>query len=69
MIELASFSEHRVALAFSDYLRSVGIPNHLEVEPDRFAVLLNADEDMERARRELDDFMRNPGDARYWHLP
>lgn len=66
MIELASFSEHRVALAFSDYLRSVGITNHLEVEPDRFAVLLNADEDMERARRELEDFMRNPGDARYW---
>ena len=66
MIELTSFSEHRVALAFSDYLSSIGISNQLEVEPDRFAVLLRDDADADRARVELDAFMKNPQDARYW---
>ena len=40
MIELAAFEEHRVALAFSDYLKSIGIANTIEVEPDRFSIII-----------------------------
>lgn len=66
MIELAAFNEHRVALAFSDYLKSVQIANTIEVEPDRFAIIINHPEDIDRARTELDGFIANPNDPRYW---
>lgn len=66
MIELAAFKEHRVILAFSDYLKSVGISNNIEVEPDRFALILHKQEDVERAEKELQQFLKNPQEARYW---
>ncbi len=66
MIELASFNEHRIALALSDYLTSLKIINHIEVEPDRFAIMLNHPEDGERAKQELEGFLANPSDPRYW---
>ncbi|HEX5277785.1 MAG TPA: rhomboid family intramembrane serine protease GlpG [Fluviicoccus sp.] len=66
MIELASFAEHRVALAFSDYLSGIGITNHVEVETDRFAVFIRREQDLDRARLELDEFMDNPEDNKYW---
>jgi GlpG protein len=53
VIELAAFKEHRVILAFSDYLKSVGISNSIEAEPDRFALILHKQEDVERAEKEL----------------
>ena len=66
MIELTAFKEQRIALALSDYLRSLGIANHIEVEPDRFAIMLKSADDTERANHELDGFLHNPNDARYW---
>jgi GlpG protein len=66
MIELTAFKEQRIALALSDYLRSIGIANHIEIEPDRFAIMLNHPDDTERAHQELDGFLHNPNDARYW---
>jgi GlpG protein len=66
MIELTAFREQRIALALSDYLRSLGIANHIDVEPDRFAIILNNAEDTARANQELDGFLHNPNDARYW---
>ena len=66
MIELAAFAEHRVALAFSDYLSSLGIPNRVEVETDRFAIFLNHDSDAVKARLELEEFKDNPEDNKYW---
>lgn len=66
MIELAAFNEHRIALAFSDYLSSLNISNHIDIEPDRFAIMLNQPDDSERAKQELADFLRNPNDTRYW---
>jgi GlpG protein len=58
VIELAAFKEHRVILAFSDYLKSVGISNNIEVEPDRFALILHKQEDVERAEKELQFFYK-----------
>ncbi len=66
MIELAAFQEHRVALAFSDYLKTIGIHNTIEVEPDRFAIILYREEDTDRAEQELNKFLANPQDMRYW---
>lgn len=66
MIELAAFTEHRVALAFSDYLNSRGLSSRVEVEPDRFAIFLQREQDLEQARLELDDFLDNPEDNKYW---
>ncbi len=66
MIELAAFKEHRVILALSDYLKSIGISNNIEVEPDRFALILHKQEDVERAEKELAAFLQNPQAARYW---
>ena len=66
MIELTAFKEQRIALAFSDYLRSINIANRIEVEPNRFAIMLKSADDTERANHELDEFLHNPNDARYW---
>jgi len=66
MIELAAFQEHRMALALSDYLKSIGISNVIEVEPDRFSLILHHEQDSVRAEQELHHFLNNPQDARYW---
>lgn len=66
MIELAAFSEHRLALAFSDYLKSLRIANTIDVEPDRFAIVITHPEDIDKAQIELDGFLQNPSDPRYW---
>lgn len=66
MIELVAFKEHRLALALSDYLKSIGIANTIDVEPDRFAIILSQEENVPRAKQVLQHFMTNPQDARYW---
>lgn len=66
MIELVAFQEHRAALALSDYLKTIGIHNTIEIEPNRFALILHDQQLVARAKQELDSFLRNPQDARYW---
>ncbi len=66
MTELVAFEEQRVALAFSDYLRLNGIDNQVETRSDRFAIVLHHAEQQAHARQELDAFIQNPGDAKYW---
>lgn len=66
MTELVTFEERRVALAFSDYLRTLGIANRLENQSDRFAVMLQDEQALPRAREELEAFIQNPGADKYW---
>lgn len=66
MIELVAFQEHRAALAFSDYLKTIGIDNSIDVEPNRFALILHDEQLLTRARQELEIFLQNPQNARYW---
>lgn len=66
MIELVAFQEHRAALALSDYLKTIGIYNTIEIEPNRFALILHDEQLVARAKQELDAFLHNPQDARYW---
>ena len=56
-MKLVSFPEKRIALALSDYLSSIGIPNHLEQIQGAFALLLNNPDDIAQARHELDAFI------------
>lgn len=65
-MKLISFSEKRLALALSDYLRALGIPNHLEREQEGTAVVLDNPEDVSRARGEVEDFLSAPDHPRYW---
>lgn len=65
-MKLVSFPEKRPALALSDYLRSVGISNHIEHDADGYAILLAQNEDSARARQEVDVFVTDPGNPRYW---
>lgn len=66
MSELVAFDERRIALAFSDYLRTVGISNRVEARSDRFAVVLKDPLQLPRAQTELEAFVANPADSKYW---
>ncbi|HQV41137.1 MAG: rhomboid family intramembrane serine protease GlpG [Moraxellaceae bacterium] len=65
-MKLVSFPEKRIALAFSDYLSSIGLPNHLEQNQDGFSLLIDNSDDIAQARLELDAFISSPQDNRYW---
>jgi len=67
-MKLISFPEKRQALAFSDYLRSVGIGNRIEPDVDGYAILLEQDADSARAQQEVDAFVTDPGNPRYWQV-
>lgn len=63
---LITFPEKRVALAFSDYLRSVGISNHITRDADGYAIQLEQEADSVRARQEVEAFVIDPANPRYW---
>lgn len=65
-MKLVSFPEKRIALALGDYLSSIDMPNHLEPDPDGFAVVLDNPDDFAQARQELEGFLTSPNDPRYW---
>lgn len=65
-MELVIFPEKRMALAFSDYLRSIGIDNALEARTDGHAIVLANAADYAQARQEVEDFINRPQEPRYW---
>jgi GlpG protein len=65
-MNILTFSEKRPALAFSDYLRSLHIPNHLEPTSEGFAIVLEQADDRDRALAEAQAFVTRPDDAKYW---
>lgn len=65
-MNIVTFSEKRPALAFSDYLRSLNIPNHLEPVSEGFAIILESADDRDRALAEAQAFVTKPDDAKYW---
>ena len=50
---------------FSDYLVTVDVPNMVEEGAGGWAVWVERDDDLDRAKGELDAFLRNPADAKY----
>ncbi len=65
-MNILTFSEKRPALAFSDYLRSMGIANRLEKTDDGFAIQLAQASDADRAIAEAQAFVAHPEDPKYW---
>lgn len=65
-MKLITFPEKRLALALSDYLRSVGIDNHITKDAEGHAILLEQDADSARARQEVETFVTDPANPRYW---
>lgn len=63
---LINFSQKRPALAFSDYLKSLGIPNHTQPSEEGFAIVLQNPEHTERAMEEVRAFVDNPNDPKFW---
>lgn len=65
-MNILTFSEKRPALAFSDYLRSVGIPNRVEKTGEGFSIHLEQAADRDRAIAEAQGFVSHPDDPKYW---
>jgi GlpG protein len=61
-----TFSQKRAALAFSDYLKSLSIANHIQQNADGFAVVLENAEQLEQALAEVQAFIDNPNDTKFW---
>ena len=62
---IGSVADEVGARRLGDYLLSIGIDNHIEPSGPTWAVWVEKDDDLERARGELSQFERNPADARY----
>jgi GlpG protein len=64
---IGSVTNEADAARLGDYLLSSGIDNHVERSGDgaSWAVWIERDDDLDRARQELDQFQRNPADERY----
>lgn len=65
-MNILTFTEKRPALAFSDYLRSLGMPNRVEADAEGFAIVLEDATHAERAMAEAQAFVTQPDDPKYW---
>ncbi len=62
---LATLAEEPLARKFGDYLLTLGIHHELEAGQKGWDLWIADEDDLERAQRELGEFERNPGEARY----
>lgn len=65
MVTLCQFQHQRVAQALSDYLNSEGIKNSIEHDTFHFSILLENDNQEQKAQEELAIFLDNPGAEKY----
>ncbi len=65
MRHLTSISDESDARRFGDYLAAVGIGNTVEQASSGWSIWINDDDDLERARIELQQFTANPRDVKY----
>jgi GlpG protein len=65
MRELATLPSSDSAQALADYLLTLRIDTKVERQPEGWAVWVRDEDQMARARQELDEFTRNPNDPRY----
>lgn len=64
MRQIATLPEEQ-ARPFADYLLTLGIPTHLAGEADGTAVWVRREDQVGRAREELESYRRDPDAARY----
>jgi GlpG protein len=64
MRQIATLAEEQ-ARKFADFLRTLCIEAHLERDPAGVAVWIRDEDQVDKARAELEAFSRNPADPRY----
>jgi GlpG protein len=67
MRQIGSLAQEDAARAFGDYLLALGIANSVEQAGDAWAVWVENDDHLDRARAELEEFSRSPDQAKYRH--
>ena len=65
MRELATLPSADAAQTLADYLLTLRIETKVERQPNGWAVWVRDEDQVARARQELDEFNRNPNDPRY----
>jgi GlpG protein len=65
MRQIGTIQSERDAKRFGDYLVARGIPCSVEEASQAWAVWVERDDDLEKARGELDGFLAHPTDTRY----
>lgn len=65
-MNIVTFSEKRPALAFSDYLCSLGMANRIEQTANGFVIVIDEAEHTEPALAEAQAFTANPQNPKYW---
>jgi GlpG protein len=69
MRQLTKLPSADTAQTLSDYLLTLHIDTKLEQQPEGWIVWVRDEDQLERARQELDEFTRHPNDARYTAAP
>jgi GlpG protein len=65
MRHLASLPDAGQAENFGDYLTALGIPNSRDESGGKWAIWVEREEQLDQARRELEEFQREPGAEKY----
>lgn len=65
MLELVRFENIRAAYALADYLNLTGIACRVQPEGNQAVIYLQREEDLDKARDELQAFLDNPMDKKY----
>jgi GlpG protein len=69
MRQLATLPSAEAAQTLADYLLTLHITTKLETQPDGCALWVCDEDQLPRARQELEEFTRNPDDPRYASAP
>lgn len=65
MRQVGTLQDANHARRFADYLVAEGVKAHAEEEPDGWAIWVRDENQLDRARQELEQFRAAPDDARY----
>jgi GlpG protein len=65
MRQLTTLPSADAAHSLADYLLTLRIDTQLEQQPDGWAIWVRDEDQLPRARQELEEFTRNPSDPRY----
>src|SRR4051812_43432326 len=65
MRHIGSIQDGEVATRFGDYLTAAGVGNEVEQGSSGFSIWVHDDDHVERATRELGEFLSDPSAPRY----
>ncbi len=67
MYPVGRINSYRAALAFRDYLKSQGISTEVHPDGEYTVIQVASQNQLETAREELNRFLANPEDGKYWN--